>query len=175
MREPKALTILGVLGVGALAAAVAASTYQRSAALRDERALLTAVEISRLRIEIWTPRSGEHATTWVVPLSGRVVPADESAGMAREALDRDQIAIVPLVRPLVNGTQWWVQERPKIHPDGTVEGALSLGDQQGLGVGIAFEVVIVAVPRGSLLRGEKLSELPLSYASSERIVLRRDL
>jgi hypothetical protein len=163
-----------VTSLAALATALMA-TLNLQAVAAGRRVVDTAQRTS-LQLSIDSPANGEEIPSWTVALVGRVAVEGEPGRQAVDTLlgDRD-IAIVPFVRPLTDQTHWWAQEQPVVHGDGTLEGTLSLGDQQGLGVALRFQVVLLALPRNVALRGEKFIDLPPGYATSPQITLKRSM
>jgi len=126
----------------------------------------------RLSLELEEPADGTTAQGWRVPWRGRVVLRAPDGAPAR-VLERHDIAIVPLVRPRGKDPRWWVQGEARLRSGGRLEGDLALGEPQGRGVGVVYDVLIVAVPRGSARRGDVLAQLPFTYATSQVVAVRR--
>ena len=87
-------------------------------------------------------------------------------------LARRNIDVVPMVRPLSETNLWFVQTRPNIHKDGSFQGSVNIGDKEGRGIGVNFQIVVIAVPKGTIKQGQTFSDLPRG-ATSKTITVRR--
>ena len=83
------------------------------------------------------------------------------------------VELVPFVRPLSEAKWWWAQATPLVHRDGTFEGSVFIGEKRGSGVGVNFQIAVLAVPKGSITEGDRLTNLPFSYATSNVVTVRR--
>jgi hypothetical protein len=88
-------------------------------------------------------------------------------------LAQRNIDIVPLVRPLSEANLWYAQTRPAIRKDGQFQGSMNLGGKEGRGVGVDFQILIIAVPNGTISQGATFRDLPPYGNASSIITVRR--
>ena len=125
----------------------------------------------KIELLITRPMDGSELKGHLCDLSGRVeflTSALQYDGNPRINLflEENKVDIFPIVQPLAEGTYWWVQPKPLIHQNGEFDGSIFIGDNKGNGIGIVFHIAVVAVPKGTIKKGDKLKEAPFSYASS---------
>jgi len=126
-----------------------------------------------LAIQLSQPSDGDEVHGVQLSYSGFVDVASEGLS-AREALGPGSgVALVPLVRPLVDPLTWWVQAQPMVLDGGFFQGVVSMGEENGAGVGLEFELTVVALPDDVLAPGQQLQELPSSLAASQIVTVRR--
>ena len=87
-----------------------------------------------------------------------------------------------LVRPL-NGSTWWVQDRPAVDRSGEWQVAAYLGTDS-VGRGESFEIIAVSASGSRLIRlvqegafstGQQMTSVPAYVGKSNRVVVRRVL
>lgn len=98
----------------------------------------------------------------------------ESPPKMNLALREHKVALVPFVKPLSEAKWWWAQRSPVVHEDGSFEGSVFIGEPDGDGVGIEFQIVVLAVPMGSVSEGDRVVNLPSSnVATSDLVTVKR--
>ena len=132
----------------------------------------------KISIHLSEPQNGSETVGYIVRLRGNVdfriaATHDESNPMINLSLSKEKVDIVPLVRPLSEAKYWWTQSSPVVRQDGTFEGSVFLGEKGGADIAIEFQVIALAVPKGSSLEGTKLTNLPFFYAASNTITVKR--
>jgi hypothetical protein len=128
-----------------------------------------------LKVELSLPNDGSITKEMVVPIAGRVSIEHYGSGESPDvnlALAERRIKIISLVRPL-SATSWWVQTRPNITPDGSLQGSVRLGDASGSGADISFHILLIAVPEDSLSEGSTITDIPINGTSSHIIQVTR--
>jgi hypothetical protein len=126
-----------------------------------------------LSIKLLQPANGSSVVGYVTRVVGSVDIRTTAAEMSSPpkmnlALQNKKVELVPFVRPLSEAKWWWVQASPVVRQDGSFEGSVFIGESSGAGVGVDFQIVVLAIPKGSVTEGDKLSNLPFSYGVSER-------
>ncbi|MBM4185527.1 MAG: hypothetical protein FJ207_15125 [Gemmatimonadetes bacterium] len=176
MLDPRR-TSIAALALSLAAWATAGWTYLRVEGLEAEKRWARNVEDLRISLEIVEPTNQSEAHGAELRIGGNVSVAHTrdapSPDSVEQILTQSEIEIVPIARALGYPTQWWVQMRPMVRPDGRFDGVVWVGEPNGVGVGLDFEIVVLAVPRGSLQKGETVAEIPLNYATSSPISVKR--
>jgi hypothetical protein len=129
-------------------------------------------------LELSEPPNGSEISGHVARIAGtadfRATAAQvQSSPKVNLSLQENRVDLVPFVRPLSEAKWWWAQSIPVVRQDGGFEGSVFLGEQGGAGIGIDFQVVILAVPKGSVSEGNKFLNLPFSYAASNTVTVKR--
>jgi hypothetical protein len=148
------------------------------------------------------PPSGADVEGHMIQITGKIEFQDtaKTFGDVALALQHRRVDLLPFVRAArVDG--WWAQASVLIrsqpspsagppaspdpsaaatdatctnssHPCGTFTGTVQLGEL-GIGIGEQFQIVVLALPKASVSKGDKLNNLPFSYATSQGITVRR--
>lgn len=132
----------------------------------------------KIVLDLSEPQNGAEMTGPVIRIAGRTdfrttAIEVESNPRVNLALAQNQVELVPFVRPVSEAKWWWVQPSPVVRQDGSFEGSVFIGESGGAGIGIKFQIVVLAVPKGSVREGDKLVNLPFSYAASNIVTVKR--
>ena len=132
-------------------------------------------EIEPLEIEIRIQKPENHTEIfhYVVEVTGQISLKHD---LGRKGitdvnieLSRRKIDLIPFVRPLSEANLWYAQTRLAIGRNGYFQGSVNLGTKEGDGVGIDFQIVILAVPINTVSQGRTYRDLP-PYGSASRII-----
>lgn len=136
------------------------------------------VDIKPLMLEISITKPEEMAklSGSVINIEGQITMGnitdnpnnDVCIGLAQRKID-----IVPLVRPLSETNLWYAQTKPAINRNGHFDSSVNLGDNKGHGIGIDFQILVLAVPKGSINQGMIFRDLPPYGNASRMITVRR--
>jgi hypothetical protein len=95
------------------------------------------------------------------------------ASSLRLQLLANQIQLVPMVRPRSEPLRWWPQDEPAVGDDGHFSGTVRVGRPEPASDSGTYEVVLLAVPRNSIVPTETYAFLPPHYAESRVARIRR--
>lgn len=134
----------------------------------------------KITIELTEPKEGLKVSSHVAKIAGKATfqataANDQSNPSVNLILEENQVELVPFVKPLSESKWWWVQAGPVVHQDGAFDGTVFDGERDGAGIGVEFQIVILAVPKGTISEGDKLVNLPFSYAASNVVTVKRTL
>ena len=172
IRSPRLTAVVAGLAVLAI---LAGCWYWHS--LRKEaraQRWLNAVAPLEMEISLERPVDGAGVAGYVVDLVGHIrIKSRGSSSRTDVNLEvaKRNIEIVSMVRPLSETGLWFVQTKPAIRPDGRFHGSLNIGSRDGLGVGVRFQIVVLAVPRDSV--SALYRDLPASGVCSNVVTVRR--
>lgn len=132
----------------------------------------------RLSLTLKEPTDRAEIAGYVARIAGLVdfrTTATEvvSAPKLNLVLEEKHVKLVPFVKPLSEAKWWWAQANPLVREDGSFEGSVFIGDKAGAGVGVEFQLAVLAVPKGSVSEGDRLVNLPFSYSASNMVTVRR--
>jgi hypothetical protein len=170
--------ILKTVGFVAAVLSIAAIIVSAMTYLKVDRLQRLFEEIRPLELEISLiePESGAEIRGYVTEVEGQITLArrdsDQDIDVNLTLAQRD-IDVVVLVRPLSEANLWWAQTKPAIDRKGYFQGSANIGDKEGRGVGIDFQIIVIAVPRGAIAQGDTFRDLPTYGAASRMVTVRR--
>lgn len=131
----------------------------------------------KLSIALSNPRNGTPVFGSTLRIFGQIefriaAADDEFKARINLSLSKEKIDLVPYVRPISESKWWWAQPMPFIHQDGSFEGLVFIGEKQFTGQ-VEYQVIILAVPKGTSPEGSRSVNLPFFYAASNAITLTR--
>ena len=127
-------------------------------------------------IALERPQDGFEVSDYVVEIGGQVrikSTAHPSRSDINLEIAKRNIDIVPMVRPLSETNVWFAQTKPIIGRDGSFQGSAYIGDKKGRGIGVTFQIVVVAVPKGTVRQGDTFRDLSVYGASSRVVTVKR--
>ena len=169
----------GILGIVAtsiaiVSAAISVRTYLATSALREH---IEAIAPLGLRIAISSPDKETPVKNFVVELKGQVSIQPTYNSLNRPDVNLELLAreveLIPFVRPLSGAGVWYAQTKPSIAPDGSFTGSIYLGESNGPGENMDYQVVVCALPAGTVQEGDKYPDLPASGSASPLIKVHR--
>jgi hypothetical protein len=130
----------------------------------------------KVNLNLAEPTTGAETNGYMARIAGTVdfratATEVESPPKMNLALREHKVALVPFVKPLSEANRWWAQPSPVVHEDGSFEGSVLIGDREGQGVGIEFQVVVLAVPMGSVSEGDRVVNLPPGNVGTSNVVI----
>jgi len=165
--------------LGLLAAIVSILAYFKVGEVQDDlEALISEAKGWQVTISLAEPQNGTRVEGFVTRIAGSVDLRATAAEMKSPptmnlALQDKHVELVPFVRPLSEAKWWWAQAGPVVRQDGGYEGSVFIGERTGAGIGVDFQIIVLAVPQGSVTEGDRVSNLPFSYAASDTVTVRR--
>lgn len=144
----------------------------------DLEALITEAKKWQVTISLAEPQNGTKVEGFVTRIAGsvdlRTTAAEvKSPPSMNLALQDKRVELVPFVRPLSESKWWWAQADPVIRQDGGYEGSVFIGEKTRAGIGVDFQLIVLAVPQGTVTEGDRVSNLPFFYAASNTVTIRR--
>jgi hypothetical protein len=132
----------------------------------------------RITINLKEPENHSEVRSYVLKIKGHVdfqTTATEAVSSPKVslALSENDVELIPFVRPFSEAKWWWVQSIPVVGQDGSFESSVFVGERSGVGIGIEFQIVVLAIPRKSVSEGDKLVNLPFYYATSNIVTVKR--
>src|SRR5271157_126084 len=167
------------LSIGASAVAIVSAVFAALAFVRtsDLQRLYEATRYLELRLTLTSPKDGAQLQGTPVPWTGaleiRPSAITEFKGNATLELAERGIQIVPFVRPVSSHNLWWAQSAAALDANGALSGVLNLGESQGSGVGLSYDVVLISVPVGAVKQGQRFADLPQHSAGSSVVTVTR--
>src|SRR5262245_15993376 len=128
-----------------------------------------------LTVAIDVPIDGATIEGHFADIVGRVTlepNAGARVSSVRLKLVANNIALVPMVRPIAEPLRWWPQPDPAVADDGVYRATLRLGREEVVDVG-QYDLVVLAMPTNGIARTETYGELPPHYAQSNTIRITR--
>ena len=130
-----------------------------------------------MRMTISSPLDMATISGTPLPWRGKVEirPTADSIFKGNTTLELAEraIRIVPFVRPLGSENLWWTQTAATIDANGGLSGSVNLGDSTGRGIGLDFQIVLVALPQDSVQQGQTFADIPSGSAQSPVLTVRR--
>lgn len=171
------LEIIAAIGIilGIIANIIAIIVFFKT---RKIESLIGPAKEWTIKLSITEPANKSDLKGYISGLSGNIgffvsTLQFEGSPKVNLFLSENKVEIFPLVQPLADGNFWWVQPKPLIQQNGDFSGSIYIGEKNGKGVGVVFQVALVAVPLGSIKEGEKLKEAPFTYAVSNIVKINR--
>ena len=179
-REPslhktwKIVSILALL-VGVIASIITIVTWLKVDHIED---LARAARDWEIALVLSEPQPGTEISDFVIRLTGKVdfcvmAAQVESNSRVNLTLKENRVELVTCVKPLSEAKWWWVQTNPVVREDGHFEGSAFIGERMGTSKGVEFQIVVLAVPRGSMCEGDRHINLPFYYAASNVVNVKR--
>lgn len=162
-----------------LASSVAILAYlEARGARKDLKALIEEGKKWEVSLRLLEPADRAEVFGYVTRIAGSIefrttAVEVQSPSKVNLALEEKNVELVPVVRPLSEAKWWWVQASPLVRQDGTFEGSVFIGEKTGIGIGVEFQLAVLAVPKGSMSEGARLVNLPFSYVASNTVTVRR--
>jgi hypothetical protein len=128
-----------------------------------------AAQWRRLELTLSEPANGSQLKTHLVDVRGTISyePFREPpVSSVRLQLASSQIEVVSMVRPIAEPLRWWPQPEPAIADDGGFNATVRVGRPAPETDGGRYEIIVLAVPRGSISRTDTYEVLPAHYAES---------
>lgn len=140
------------------------------------RKMFEAIQPLEMDIAIDKPQDGAQVSHCVTEITGQIriklgyqsTRTDVNLEIAKRNID-----IFPLVRPMSEANTWFAQTKPLIGSDGSFQSSVNIGDKEGRGIGMNFQIAVIAVPKGTIHQGDTFRDLPPYGASSKVITVRR--
>ncbi len=130
----------------------------------------------KVSLDLSEPATGAEIGGYITRIAGsvdlRATAMDaESPPRMNLAMREHKVALVPFVKPLSEAKWWWAQPSPLVHEDGSFEGSVFIGEREGDGAGIEFQIVVLAVPMGSVSEGDRVVNLPSSNLATSNVAV----
>ncbi|MCK4946956.1 MAG: hypothetical protein KAQ99_07835 [Candidatus Aureabacteria bacterium] len=131
-----------------------------------------------INVKLSEPENGAEVSGYIVKISGNVdfrttAAQVESNSRVNLALQEKQVELVPFVKPLSHVKWWWAQSKPVVSQDGRFEGGIYIGEKEGAGIGVDFQIVVLALPNKAVKEGCKFVNLPFYYTASDILTVKR--
>ena len=68
---------------------------------------------------------------------------------------------------------WWAQSVAGVGPRGVLTGILNFGESNAQGYDLSYDVVLLAVPTGTVKQGFTFTDLPCHSAESATFIIKR--
>lgn len=135
--------------------------------------MITEFVLLEMDVSLTKPQDNYEVSNHVVDVNGQIhIKSVLPTTNINLDLARRNIDIVPMVRPLSETNTWFAQTRLNIYKDGSFQGSANIGDKEGKGIGVNFQIVVIAVPKGTIRQGQSFHDLPHG-ATSRIITVRR--
>lgn len=130
-----------------------------------------------IEISILSPKDGSEIVNYVAGISGKIIfkslldnnaKKDVILEFANKGID-----IIPLVRPLSEANIWYAQTKPAITKEGDFHGSINIGDKEGRGIGINYQIIVIAVQKGTIKQGHTFRDLPAYLSAAGIITIKR--
>jgi hypothetical protein len=130
-----------------------------------------------LEINLSEPKDGTEVSSRATRITGRInlkTSADDNnlPSGVHSLLARHKIELVPFVKPLSEEKFWWAQSSPVVQQNGIFTGSVFLGEERN-GVGNDFQIIVLAVPKGTTPEGSRILNLPFNSTASNTITVKR--
>jgi len=136
-----------------------------------------AIKPLKMEISISKPEDGSEIRDFVTEVSGQIIiKSPDNTAQKTETnitIAEKGIEVFPLVRPLSEANIWYAQTKPSINKDGIFTGSVNIGDKEGRGIGVRFQIVMLAVPKGTIRQGDTFRDLPPYGCASKTVTVRR--
>jgi hypothetical protein len=110
----------------------------------------------KIAINLSQPQERSEISGSAVPIAGkadfRVTAAQvDTVPTVNLTLEQNKVELVPFVRPISDAKWWWTQASPAVRQDGSFDGVIQIGEK-----GLEYQVIVLAVRKGSVAEGDKL-------------------